>query len=263
MKATILSILSIILLVILVIGNIHWNIREDSPLSPIHHTEDADTEVENKEQYFSLDYYMSFAKSWPESAQQVLEEKLSDKQAFHILLVGSDEIGDQELGLITPLQEALASKYDKYVTLDSIAYEETSSDYVNNNESEYVIEKKPDMIILEPFLLNDNRKVDISTALLNINQIINDIKDELPDVTFVLMPAHPLYGAGLYPMQVSDLQKYAESKDIPYWNHWEAWPESNDLKLKDYYVELGDKSKANEKGFEVWSNYLAKKLISE
>lgn len=266
MKATILSILSIILLVILVIGNIHWNIREDSPLSPIHHTEDADSEVENKEnkeQYFSLDYYMSFAKSWPESAQQVLEKKLTDKQAFHILLVGSDEIGDQELGLITPLQEALASKYDKYVTLDSIAYEETSSDYVNNNESEYVIEKKPDMIILEPFLLNDNRKVDISTALLNINQIINDIKDELPDVTFVLMPAHPLYGAGLYPMQVSDLQKYAESKDIPYWNHWEAWPESNDLKLKDYYVELGDKSKANEKGFGVWSNYLAKKLISE
>ncbi|MEM5591102.1 hypothetical protein AAHH67_04100 [Niallia circulans] len=94
---------------------------------------------------------MSFAKSWPESAQKVLEEKLTEKQPFHILLVGSDEIGDQELGLITPLQEALASKYDKYVTIDSITYEETSSDYVNNNEYESIIEQKPDMVIWEPF----------------------------------------------------------------------------------------------------------------
>ncbi|MEZ7792254.1 hypothetical protein CHH57_18740 [Niallia circulans] len=266
MKAIILSILSIILVAILVIGNIHWNNREDRPLSNTHPTKDANGEVENKkneDQYFSLDDYMSFAKSWPESAQKVLEEKLTEKQPFHILLVGSDEIGDQELGLITPLQEALASKYDKYVTIDSITYEETSSDYVNNNEYESIIEQKPDMVIWEPFLLNDNGVVDISTTLLNVNQVINETKDVLPDVTFVLMPAHPLYNAGLYPMQVSDLKKFAESKEIPYWNHWEAWPESNDLKLKDYYVELGDRSQANEQGFKVWSSYLSKKLISE
>ncbi|MEK4749426.1 hypothetical protein NST77_17975 [Niallia sp. FSL W8-0177] len=266
MKAIILSILSIILVAILVIGNIQWNNREDRPLSNTHPTKDANGEVENKkneDQYFSLDDYMSFAKSWPESAQKVLEEKLTEKQPFHILLVGSDEIGDQELGLITPLQEALASKYDKYVTIDSITYEETSSDYVNNNEYESIIEQKPDMVIWEPFLLNDNGVVDISTTLLNVNQVINETKDVLPDVTFVLMPAHPLYNAGLYPMQVSDLKKFAESKEIPYWNHWEAWPESNDLKLKDYYVELGDRSQANEQGFKVWSSYLSKKLISE
>lgn len=266
MKAIILSILSIILVAILVIGNIQWNNREDRPLSNTHPTKDANGEVENKkneDQYFSLDDYMSFANSWPESAQKVLEEKLTEKQPFHILLVGSDEIGDQELGLITPLQEALASKYDKYVTIDSITYEETSSDYVNNNEYESIIEQKPDMVIWEPFLLNDNGVVDISTTLLNVNQVINETKDVLPDVTFVLMPAHPLYNAGLYPMQVSDLKKFAESKEIPYWNHWEAWPESNDLKLKDYYVELGDRSQANEQGFKVWSSYLSKKLISE
>ncbi|MBZ9537088.1 hypothetical protein KGR20_23290 [Cytobacillus oceanisediminis] len=263
MKATILSILSIILVVILVIGNIHWNIRSESPLSTIHPTEGANTEVENKEQYFSLDYYMSFAKSWPDGAQQVLEEKLTDKQSFHILLVGSDAIGDQELGLVTPLQEALASKYDKYVTVESITYDETSSDYVNDNEYESLIAKKPDMVILEPFLLNDNGVVDISTTLMNLNQVIKETKDELPNVTFIMMPAHQLYNAALYPMQVRDLQKYAESKDIPYWNHWEAWPDSKDPKVQDYYNTEGDKSKANEQGFELWSNYLAKKLISD
>lgn len=267
MKAIILSILSIILAVILVIGNIHWNNREDNPQSNTHPTKDANGEVENKKnknQYFSLDDYMSFAKSWPESAQKVLEEKLTEKQPFHILLVGSDEIGDQELGLITPLQEALASKYDKYVTIDSLTYDGTSSDYVNNNEYESIIEQKPDMIIMEPFLLNDNgKKLDISITLTNLNQVISATEDALPDVTFVLMPAHPLYNVSFYPMQVSDLQKYADSKDITYWNHWEAWPDIKDPKVQNYYVELGEDSKANEQGFEVWSNYLASKLISE
>ncbi len=266
MKAIILSTLSVILVVILIIGNIHWNIREDSPLSHIHHADNANAEVEkkeNKEKYFNLDYYRSLAESWPESAQKVLEEKLTNKQAFHILLVGSNAIGNEELGLITPLEKALADKYDKYVTIESITYDGTSSDYVNDNEFNSLIDKKPDMIIMEPFLLNDNGQVNISTTLMNLNQVINETIDGLPDVTFLLMPAHQLYNTGLYPLQVSDLQKYAESKEISYWNHWEAWPDSKDPKVQDYYDTIGDKSKANEKGFEVWSNYLAKKLISE
>lgn len=207
---------------------------------------------------------MGFAKSWPEQAQQVLEAKLSDKKAFHILLVGSDAIGDEKLGLLTPLKEALASKYDQYVTIEHIVYDGTTSDYVSDEAYEALIDKKPDMVIFEPFLLHDNNVVNISTTLTNINEVIKETKESLPDVTFVLMPAHPLYDASLYPMQVSDLEKYAEAEEIPYWNHWEAWPDRQDEKVQDYYKELaGDKSIANEQGFEVWSKYLADKLISE
>lgn len=264
MKAAILSILSIVLVVVLVIGNIHWNIREDSPLSPIHDSTVSQEKSSNSESYFSLDYYKGFAKSWPEKAQQVLETKLSDKKAFHILLVGSDAIGEEKLGLLTPLKEALASKYDQYVTIESIVYDGTTSDYVSDEAYEALIDKKPDMVIFEPFLLHDNNVVNISTTLTNINEVIKETKESLPDVTFVLMPAHPLYDASLYPMQVSDLEKYAEAEEIPYWNHWEAWPDRKDEKVQDYYKELdGDKSIANEQGFEVWSEYLADKLISQ
>ncbi|WP_400243870.1 hypothetical protein AB3U99_22005 [Niallia sp. JL1B1071] len=265
MKATILSVLSIILVVVLVIGNIHWKIPSESPLSKSDPTESANTEVENKVPYFSLDYYLSFAKSWPENAQKVLENKLTEKQSFHILLVGSDAIGNQDLGLITPLKEALANKYDQYVTIESIVYDGTTSDYVKNEAYEALIDKKPDMVIFEPFLLHDNReKFDTSKTLLNINKVINATKQELPDVTFILMPAHQLYDANLYPMQVSDIEKYATAQDIPFWNHWEVWPDGKDEKVKDYYNELADNtSMANEQGFELWSNYLTKKLISE
>ncbi|WP_312098340.1 SGNH/GDSL hydrolase family protein [Niallia sp.] len=265
MKAAILSILSIILVVVLVIGNIHWNIRDESPLSSIQSDKDTDTEVAEPETYFNLDYYMSFAKSWPDHAQEVLESKLTDKQSFHILLIGSDAIGDQDLGLITPLKEALANKYDQYVTIDSIAYDGTTSDYVKDEAYEALIDKKPDMVIFEPFLLHDNReKFDTSKTLTNINKVIKATQDELPDVTFILMPAHQLYDANLYPMQVSDIQKYAEAQDIPFWNHWEVWPDGKDEKVQDYYKELDDNTSiANEQGFALWSNYLAKKLIAK
>ena len=262
MKAAILTVLSIVLVVVLVIGNIHWNIREDSPLSPIHHA--SESNKEDSKGYFSSDYYLSFAKSWPEQAQQVFAEKLSDKKKFHILLVGSDAIGNQNLGLITPLKEKLASTYDQYVTIETIVYDGTTSDYVMDGEYESLIDKKPDMVIFEPFLLHDNNVVDISTTLTNINKVIKETKDSLPDATFVLMPAHQLYDASLYPMQVSDVQKFAEGQDIPFWNHWEAWPNGNDEKVKEYYDQVSsNKSIANKKGFEVWSNYLADKLISK
>lgn len=263
MKAAILSTLSIVLVVVLIIGNIHWNIRDESPLSPIHHTSDSADEVTTG--HFSLDYYMSYAQSWPEQAQQVLEKKLTDKQTFHILLVGSDAIGNQKLGLITPLEDALSSKYDQYVTIESIVYDGTTSDYVKDEAFQSLIDKKADMIIFEPFLLHDNKeKLDTSKTLTNVNTIIKATQDELPDVTFIFMPAHQLYDANLYPMQVSDLQKYAEAQDIPFWNHWEVWPDGKDKTVQDYYKELAnDKSRANKQGFEVWSNYLVDKLISE
>lgn len=175
MKAAIISTLSIVLVVVLVIGNIHWNIRDESPLSPIHSTNTPNEE--ESEPYFNLDYYKSYAALWPEQAQEVFEKKLTDKQRFRILLVGSDAIGDQDLGLITPLKEVLANKYDQYVTIESIVYDGTTSDYVKDDAYEDLIDKKPDMVIFEPFLLHDNKeKFDTSQTLVNINTVIKATK---------------------------------------------------------------------------------------
>ena len=260
MKAAIISTLSIILVVVLVIGNINWKLQEESPLSKITSSESAVASNSDSDAYFSSDYYSSFATNWPESAQKILEKKLSDKKTFHILLLGSESIGDKKLGLVTPIKEALEKKYDQYVTIDSIAYDGTSSDYVSEQAYSALVDKKPDMIIMEPFLLNDNNVIDISTTLMNLREIISETKDQLPDVTFVLQPAQQIYDASLYPMQVSDLQKFAEAEKITYWNHWEAWPDGKDKEVLDYLVK--DSSDPNEKGYEVWSKYLANKLIS-
>ena len=260
MKAAIISTLSIILVVVLVIGNINWNLQEESPLSKIKSSESAEDSKSNSDSDSGLDYYSDFVTSWPKSAQKVFENKLSDKKQFNIVLLGSESIGNKKLGIVTPLKKALEKKYDQYVTIDSIVYDGTSSDYVSEQAYSTLIDRKPDMIIMEPFLLNDNNVIDISTTLMNLRQIILETKVQLPDVTFILQPAQQIYDASLYPMQISDLQKFAEAEKITYWNHWEAWPDGKDKKVLDYLVK--DSSDPNEKGYEVWSKYLANKLIA-
>lgn len=265
MKAAIISTLSIILIVILVIGNISWNLQTDSPLSKDNTTSKSTSlsEEEDSNTYFSQDYYMSFAKTWPESAQIVLEKKLSEKRTFHIVLLGSNSIGNKDLGLITPLKEALAEKYDKYVTIESISYDGTSSDYVDDHEFETFISKKPDMVIFEPFLLKDNNVVDISTTLDNVSTVISQTKEAMADVTFILQPAQQIYNASLYPKQVQELQSYAQEENIPYWNHWESWPNAKDAAVLEYIESEDGVSSPNEKGYGVWSNYLISQLISK
>lgn len=264
MKAAIISTLSIILVVILIIGNINWNLQTDSPLSNESTPSSPSIASEKKSDgYFSQDYYTSFASSWPESAQQLLETKLSEKKTFHIILLGSNAIGNQDLGLITPLKEALAEKYDKYVTIESINYDGTSSDYVKDHDYDALVSKKPDMVIFEPFLLKDNNVVDIFTTLNNVDTVIAETKEALPDVTFILQPAQQIYNASLYPKQVKELQAFAEEGDIPYWNHWEFWPNAKDEAVLEYIVSKDGVSSPNEKGYEVWSNYLINQLISK
>ena len=262
MKAAIISTLSVIFVVILVIGNINWNLQSDSPIAKIKDSSESSASSEESNGYFSQDYYMSFASSWPESAQKVLEKNLSDKKPFHIVLLGSASIGNQDLGLITSLKEALAEKYDQYVTIDSIVFDGTSTDYVEYQEYEALVDKKPDMVIFEPFLLNDNNVIDISSTLTNVSKVISETQDVLPDVTFILQPAQQIYDASLYPMQVSDLQKYAQAEKIPYWNHWEAWPDGKDKAVLDYLDTKDGSAVPNEQGYALWSKYLADQLIA-
>lgn len=72
------------------------------------------------------------------------------------------------------------------------------------------------------------------------------------------MITHPIYGATYYPRDVEKLKKYAEEKEIPYLDHWKAWP-SEEL-LKNYLVDTQDTP--NKKGHTLWARYLEDYFIS-
>ncbi|GKU84884.1 SGNH/GDSL hydrolase family protein [Niallia sp. NCCP-28] len=255
MKTTIIAFLTILLAAVLVVGNIHWGKSQASSSSNQKNSSSSNSEIN-----IDLDYYLSFAENWPEDAQKQLEMTLNNNETYHIVLLGSQSIGDSKIGLLPNLTESLTTTYDKYVSIENMVYEETSSNYVLNDETQKLISQKPDMIIFEPFLLADNNLVNINTTIKNISTIIKDTKEKLPNATFVLQPANQIYNASLYPTQVAALKEYAESENITYLNHWENWPEGDSIEVLDYINSDGT---PNEKGYEVWSNYITDFLVKK
>lgn len=258
MKTLIVTVLALILAAVLVFGNIHWNSRSSERAStPTITKSDTNTEAEPE---IDKEYYLELAANWPEEAKEQLENKLNSNKTFKIVLLGSNSIGSDSLGLQNYLKEALSEKYEKHVELESIVYENTTADYVLNNEKEKLVDLKPDMVIFEPFLLNDNNVVAIPDTISNISSIMEETTADLPDATFILQPPNQIYDANLYPMQVAALQEYAKDQNLTYLNHWEVWPAGNDVTVNDY---LNADARPNESGFKLWSDYLSDYLISE
>jgi len=254
MKAIIIAVLSVLLAAVLVVGNIHWG---KSQASSSHAIKNSSSNIDNS---IDSNYYLNFADAWPEGAQTQFETKLKNNETYHIVLLGSEAIGNTKTGLLPNLKEALTDTYEKYVSIENIVYKDTSSNYVLNDETKKLIKQKPDMIIFEPFLLADNNVVDIYTTLANISTIIKETKEELPNATFILQPANQIYNASLYPTQVAALKGYAEKEGITYLDHWENWPDGKSKEVLDYINSDGT---PNEKGYEIWSNYITDFLIKK
>ncbi|MGP7818733.1 SGNH/GDSL hydrolase family protein [Niallia sp. 01092] len=264
MKAIIISVLVIILAAVLFFGNMKWT-KKHSSSSPnqlnylIETNNKTETEA-NFQDDFRAEEYVRFASAWPEDAKEQLEATLENKQTYHIVLLGSEAIGNDKLGLLPNIKRTLSTVYKNYVTIESIVYDGTSTEYVNDNKVTDLIKKKPDMVIFEPFTLNDNNVIDMDTSLANISKIIESTNKKLSDTTFILQPPNQIYNASLYPLQVDALQKYAERHGIYYLNHLENWPAGNDKQVLEFLHADG---MVNEKGYKIWSDYINSFLVTE
>ncbi|WP_445506452.1 SGNH/GDSL hydrolase family protein [Niallia sp. 03190] len=264
MKAIIISVLVIILAAVLFFGNMRWA-KNDSSSSPnkINYTIESNNKTEttaNIQDDVRAEDYVHFASTWPKDAKKHLETKLENKQTYHIVLLGSKAIGDNSKGLLPKIKEKLSTTYNHYVTIESVVYNRTSTEYVDDNKVADLIKKKPDMVLFEPFTLNDNNVVDMDTSLANISKIIESTNKKLPNTTFILQPPNQIYNASLYPLQVDALQKYAERYGIYYLNHWENWPAGNDKQVLEFVHADGT---VNEKGYKIWSDYINSFLVTE
>ncbi|MFT8323479.1 MAG: SGNH/GDSL hydrolase family protein [Bacillus sp. (in: firmicutes)] len=269
MKAIIISLLAILLAAVLIIGNIEWR-KNHSSLSS-HQKTNSETETTNTNKNSNnsktassnsipVENYIAHADAWPKSAKKQFEIKLQDKKSFHIVLLGSQSIGDEKTGLLPIIKEKLADTYDKYVTIESIVYDDTSANFIENGEVTNLVNKKPDMILFEPFTLNDNNIIDMNQSVINVKTIMDATKQELPDVTFILQPPNQIEHATIYPLQVRALKTYAEENQISYLNHWENWPAGDSSKIEDY---INKDDTPNEKGYEVWGDYINQFLVKE
>ncbi|WML55195.1 SGNH/GDSL hydrolase family protein [Neobacillus sp. PS3-12] len=260
MKVFFTAVWAIICLVILFYGHSYWSDRtavkaeiEKKAASPANKASKQTNEP-------NYDEFLAKAQNWPEAARQQFQQKLKQKKSFKILFVGSTALGNKDQGMLKDVIQQLNDSYGSdHLSIAVHTYDVTSSDFIAKNDQLEVAAEKAQLIVFEPFLLNDNNKGNVRDSLNNLIKVIGDVTRTNPDTTFILQPSYPLFAAKYYPIQVAKLKQYAAQNQITYLDHWTSWPASTDKTLNDYLLPGG--SGPNDKGNQVWSQYLINFLI--
>ncbi|MBB2482273.1 SGNH/GDSL hydrolase family protein [Bacillus sp. APMAM] len=124
------------------------------------------------------------------------------------------------------------------------------------NKDDEVVKFNADLILFEPFILNDNSYGSVTETHQNILTFIKEVQKKKKDTVVILQPSNPIANGVFYPDQVKNLQEFAKSNDIPYINHWPSWTDP----VSQY---LDKNSNPNEKGSQIWYEFLKKYFIAE
>jgi len=265
MKNLSLLILAILTIVFLILGNTYWQDRTDiSSESPadtqVKDTESAPTEVDTEKTPQSA--YKERTSKWPENARKQFLEALKSNETYKVAIVGSPSLGAKSGGWSEQLKQELIETYGDHIDVKLFETDTTSTEFINSSLSEEVTSYQPDLVLWEPFTLKDNTVgVSPEDTAYSVNAFLSDLQEANKDVTLILQPGQPLFGAVYYPQQVDELKAFAEENNITYLDHWTEWPESDDEALQEYLTESRDVP--SEKGHELWATYLKDYFISQ
>jgi lysophospholipase L1-like esterase len=248
MKYFLTAVWAIICIGILAYGHIHWNQQTavKAVVGPEFIEEATETDVAD---------YLGLAANWPEEAKQQFKLALEEKKPYKILFVGSAAM-DWEKNVTQSLSESFGS--DRVITATH-TYNLTTKDIVTQNKQAELAAEQAQLVVIEPFLFNDNGKLKIEVTLANVTKIIEDIKAANPNTTFILQPSYPIYLPKYYSTQVEALKDYTAANNITYLDHWTAWPAADNPEIKNYLNE--DQSAPNEQGYQAWSQFLVEYFV--
>ncbi|WP_394172051.1 SGNH/GDSL hydrolase family protein [Guptibacillus hwajinpoensis] len=242
-------------------GKVHWDEKIEQSVQPVSAEEESSSASESAkliEQPISNDELKGLVANFPEQLQ---EKMMSSNEPISVVLMGSESFGTKEFGLQSIVEEGLATSYwDGAFTVEQLTFKKETTDTIVDGELyKDVIEKNPDVVLLEAFTLNDNGNVTIEEGHENISTIISKLRESIPGVSIILMPSNPIPDPQYYSFQINALGEYAEVKDLVYLNHWQEWPSVDGEKIKDYVKDY----RPNDRGFEVWGdaivNYMSGK----
>ncbi|CAH2716761.1 hypothetical protein BACCIP111895_03949 [Neobacillus rhizosphaerae] len=267
MKKLLTLLLGVAFIIVLYLGQSHWNQQlgasaKNKPHTTSSQTSTATLDKQNDDERGNEKQLLDYTSHWPAASVDRFKQTLKEKKPFTILFVGSPAIGSESDGTFPLVKEKLIETFgEKNIQVALKTYNSTSTQFIKGNKQEEIAAEHADLIVLEPFILLNNGLVLINDTLQHTTKIIDDIKASNPKTAFILQPSYPLYQAKIYPKQVLEFKNYAKKNQISYLDHWTAWPDSNKDSLKDYL--LPDQSAPNEKGAQLWSEYILQFLISK
>lgn len=249
MKYFLTSTWVIVCISVLAFSHIHWN-QKTAAVKAI----DTVTEGTNAS---SMEPYMSLAANWPDTAKGQLQAALEARKPFKILFAGSSSM-EWEQTVSQSLVESFGSERMSTVLHP---YDSTSTKFITEKKHLALAAEKADLVVIEPFLLNDNGKLKMKETLANLTTLMEAVKAVNPNTTFILQPSYPIYLPKYYAEQVEALKGYAVENNLTYLDHWAAWPATDNPEIKDYLTE--GQNGPNEKGNQAWAQFLVEYFVNK
>ena len=230
-----------------------------TPAGEDDESKEKDVESVNSEQ--DIERLLALTANADEQVQEVFKSRLESGEQVDFLITGSTAIDNGNPGYAERLQTALEESYGDLINVAIATIDGTSEDFISEQmEEEIDLSKGYDIVLFEPFTLNNNGIVTIEDEHAHINQFRELLNEQVEDAVVVLQPSYPIYAATYYPTQVEALQAFASSEGIPFVNHWDSWPDFDSEELLNY---LEDKKVPNSDGAEVWANALIDYFIKK
>lgn len=250
MKILSIVIVSILTVIVLIAGNLYWRNHTN-----INHF----TSVSSKEKPVSTDELITKTTHWPKQAQSDFKQALKDGKTYKIAIVGSKAMGTTKKGWAHDLKQALLHTYGDHVSVSLFPYDVNSDQFIADNLYKKVADAQPNLVLFEPFILNDNGAVDPKNA----HQDLLTAVDAWKDAVVIIQPSYPLYQATNYPDQVAQLKTFVKKQKLVYLDHWQNWPDTNSTALKnDLKFENGEQAGPNAKGNAIWYHYVRNYFIA-
>ncbi|MBY0158849.1 SGNH/GDSL hydrolase family protein [Cytobacillus oceanisediminis] len=266
MKKFYILLLAISCGVVLYWGNSHWKERTvlstDATSQETKKTAEPAEVAEEIDKRIDIEEFQKISVNWPAEAKRRFEQTLLEGIPYKILLAGSTALGSNEDGWASSAKKKLEETFGEgSIEVDIQVFDGTSMEFSDQDKVSDMIDAEADLIVLEPFTLQDNSFVRIEDSHAHITNWISAVKEKNPDTVFILQPPNPIYDANYYLVQIEELEKFAETNDIPYLNHWSAWPSTDSEEIIPY---LNKENEApSEKGHELWSKYVTDFFISK
>lgn len=182
------------------------------------------------------------------AVQGLFEKRFGDDQKVKMLIVGSEAMNAGGDGYAKRLEASLQETYGEFIKVTSNSFDTTSAAFIANHLDDIKWEENYDLVLLEPFILNDNGLVSIEDELTYIDQIIVKVQAAVKDAVVVIQPSYPIFNTTYYGANVAKLQTYAKDYSLPYISHWDKWPSTSDLSLNSYLTVRIQTKKAHNYG---------------
>ena len=192
----------------------------------------------------------SLTASMDPQVKEIFFNRKEQDEKVQLLVVGSDAMEFGEPGYGELLVSALEETYGDFVETELFSFDGTSQEFLASGPQ---LSAGYDVVLMEPFTLKNNGIVEIEVEHEHIESVFGEVLSSESDAVLVLQPPQPIYGAQYYRTQVTALEEFAGMRNYAYINHWEQWPSSEDLTLKDYLTE---ESNPNQRGAETWADAL-------